>query len=1277
MKRTTHGVVVNFASFVCAVIFLCGSFLSGTDAQAQSAPQTLFTSQLPSSPNLFSSFRYELGMKFRSTKPGKITALRFYKSASDTSTHIGRLWSATGAQLASVTFTGESTSGWQQKALTTPINIAANTTYVVSVNVGTPSGSFYPRTLNGLATAVTNGDLQSVVGGNGVYGAVGSFPISSNLNTNYFRDVVFVANAAPTIAKVSGDNQTAAAGSPLTNALVVQVRNGSNVPVSGAAVTFAVTGGGGTVAPTAAVTDVNGNASTVLTLGSAVGTNTVSVSASATGTGSVTFTATGTVASVIGQQVFSTQVPASPDATDGVSYELGMKFRTTRSGRISALRYWKAPSESGARIGHIWDSSGTLLGSVTFTGETASGWQQQALTTPISIVANTTYIVSVNVVSHFAITGSSLATSIVNGDLSTVADGANGVYGSSGTFPTNSFQNSNYFRDVVFIADAGVSTIAKVSGDNQSAVAGALLPNPLVVQVRNSSNVAISGASISFAVIAGGGVLTTTSAVTDASGNASTTFRLGSTAGVNSVTATASGIGSVTFAATGTSSVSTQQIFTTQVPALLDANDGVSYELGMKFRSTRSGKISALRYWKAPSDGGVHVGRIWDSAGTLVASVTFTGETASGWQQQAFLTPISIAASTTYMVSVNINTNYAFSSSGLATSVVNGDLSTVADGANGAYGNSGIFPTNSFQNSNYFRDIVFTPDAGVSTISKVSGDSQTGLPGGALASPLVVQVNDANNIPRAGVTVTFAVTSGGGTVSPVSVVTGANGRASTNLTLGATAGVNIVSATAAGIGSVTFSAIGGANAIMLENQKAGTSAWRINNYGIADISGYASALSVPRGGSLPIKVSVAAAGTYTIDVYRIGYYGGTGGRLMASSGNLSGVTQAICPVTDAVTHLVQCSWNTSYTLAVGVDWTTGLYLAKLKLASTGKESPIFFVVRDDASTSQILFQSAFTTSAAYNSYGGYSLYQYSSIASQRAFKVSFDRPTTELQEYSNHLRYEYNMIRWLESQGYDVSYVTNLDIHTTPSLLAQHKVFLDAGHDEYWSLEMRNAVESARDSGMHLAFFSANTAYWRVRFEPSNSGVANRVMVCYKSTDVPDPIAPTYRFRDAPNNRPENALLGVMYIGDTNDLSGFDFVVSNASDPYYANTGLNNGDKLIGLVGYEWDAIVNNGFTPSGVVTLGSSVVTPNGAIAPGIPVTATQISNAVRYTAPSGAKVFSTGSIQWVWGLDDDHGLPYFVSPRVDTRAQQIFVNVLGGMGVRPTTPKPGLVIP
>jgi hypothetical protein len=129
--------------------------------------------------------------------------------------------------------------------------------------------------------------------------------------------------------------------------------------------------------------------------------------------------------------------------------------------------------------------------------------------------------------------------------------------------------------------------------------------------------------------------------------------------------------------------------------------------------------------------------------------------------------------------------------------------------------------------------------------------------------------------------------------------------------------------------------------------------------------------------------------------------------------------------------------------------------------------------------------------------------------------------------------------------------------------------------------------------------------------------------------------------------------------------------VSNASDPYYANTGLQNGDVLTGLVGYEWDGLLNNGLTPSGLVVLSQSSVPATS----GVPVPAgtnTTISTAVRYTAASGAKVFSTGSIQWVWGLDS-YGV---TNSRVDTRARQIAVNVFADMGAKPQTPSSGIVV-
>ncbi|MEO8631146.1 MAG: N,N-dimethylformamidase beta subunit family domain-containing protein, partial [Betaproteobacteria bacterium] len=440
------------------------------------------------------------------------------------------------------------------------------------------------------------------------------------------------------------------------------------------------------------------------------------------------------------------------------------------------------------------------------------------------------------------------------------------------------------------------------------------------------------------------------------------------------------------------------------------------------------------------------------------------------------------------------------------------------------------------------------------------------------------------------------------------------------------------------------------------------------------------ATSINVGGSLPMKVTLAQAGQYRIDVYRLGYYAGTGGRLMGSFGPFAGVKQTACGVTDSATLLIECKWNTSFTLAIGSTWTSGLYVANLTAAASGKQSQIWFVVRDDSSHADLLFQSSFNTFLAYNNYGDgerHSVYEYNSTNGQRAFKVSFDRPFGEITDDPDNansmVRYERNMARWLESQSYDVTYISTVDTHANPATLLQHKTYLSVGHDEYWSLEMRNAVEHARDVGVNLGFFSANSAYWRVRFEPSSTGDANRVMVCYKDATARDPVAPTYLWRGPENNRPENALLGVMYVGDDVYSNGYDFVVANSADPYYRNTGLTNGTAVSTLVGYEWDAVVNNGFSPPGLVVLSNSPTVAS-TIGPGVPPgTNASISNAVRYTAASGAKVFSTGSIQFVWGLDADG----VYQAQVDSRIRQFIINVLADLGARPLTPDDGMIVP
>lgn len=151
-----------------------------------------------------------------------------------------------------------------------------------------------------------------------------------------------------------------------------------------------------------------------------------------------------------GNTVFTTQTPNYPDSTDNTAYELGVKFQTTQSGHITAVRFYKAEDETGSHTGRIWDSSGNPLGSVVFTNETQYGWQQATLATPVPVSADTTYVVSVNVNSFYVSTPNGLATAVTNGPLQTVADGANGVLNmTSGAFPSVSYQNSNYFRDVV------------------------------------------------------------------------------------------------------------------------------------------------------------------------------------------------------------------------------------------------------------------------------------------------------------------------------------------------------------------------------------------------------------------------------------------------------------------------------------------------------------------------------------------------------------------------------------------------------------------------------------------------------------------------------------------------------------------------------------------------------------------------------------------------------------------------------------------------------------
>ena len=485
------------------------------------------------------------------------------------------------------------------------------------------------------------------------------------------------------------------------------------------------------------------------------------------------------------------------------------------------------------------------------------------------------------------------------------------------------------------------------------------------------------------------------------------------------------------------------------------------------------------------------------------------------------------------------------------------------------------------------------------------------------------------------------------------------------------------------------------NVIQQENALQGTAGWKIPADEIAttQIQAYTSATSVQPGQKLTFYVSTQVDGTpYSIGIYRLGWYTGLGGRLKLLLAHQTGHAQGYYD--DVLHRLVDCSscyvnkqlglieanWQPSYTLTVPADWVTGVYLAKFADAN-GMQTYVSFTVRGN-DHSAYLFVVSDTTYEAYNLWGGYSLYGIDSASASvasgsednstiKAVKVSFDRPYMKGYGPWQVLGFDLDAIHWMEHQGYDLSYISNVDLHEHPQQLLQHRVYLSVGHDEYWTKEMYDGVEYARDHGVSLGFFGANEIYWQMRFEPDSAGVSDRVIVCYKvgTTDgdlANDPFyrkdnsRVTSRWRDPVVNRPENALVGIMYSAFTHKQLGFPWKVSSqANSPLLSGTGLLPGQQYgCSLVGYEWDRVSNNGLTPRGIQVIGASGTVSD----VGVP----DASNTVYYIAPSGAMVFAAGSIYWTAALDNYRLLmdPHCnVQQRVVPGMQKLMANVMDAL--------------
>ena len=548
--------------------------------------------------------------------------------------------------------------------------------------------------------------------------------------------------------------------------------------------------------------------------------------------------------------------------------------------------------------------------------------------------------------------------------------------------------------------------------------------------------------------------------------------------------------------------------------------------------------------------------------------------------------------------------------------------------------------------------------------------------------------------------------------------------------------------------------------------------WDINGPGDPSIQGFGDDISVAPGETIRFKIRTDSD-EYRIDVYRMGWYGGMGARrvdtiepsvalpqaqpeclrgdvpVLAAGG---GTETAEAPLFDCGNWAVSASW------LAPADATSGIYFARLvredpevpgrrgndefrprSIPRTGEDSlwdapgyravmanplreprasHIYFVVRDDDGASDLLFQTSDMTWQAYNRYGGHSVYGRLHPEGlrlhggpPRAYKVSYNRPfeTRYYRAVNVVFNSEYPMVRWVERNGYDVSYTSGVDTHRRGEELLEHRVFMSVGHDEYWTGTQRRNVEAARDAGIHLAFFSSNEVYWKVRWEGSidDSKEPYRTFVTYKDSQDHrrlDPVEWTGEFRDHRSINPEgawpeNALTGTLFTVNAwrNDplIAGSEF----ARLRFWRNTDvarLEPGERFVsikGLLGHEWDSDIDNGHRPPGLFRVSAGTfdnvlycVHPGRGCETG-----TATHSAVMYRHPSGALVFGAGTLQWPWGLDAHHDTETGVPPErqngLDTRVgvdpngpdrniQQATLNLFADMGVQPATVEPDLVV-
>lgn len=467
------------------------------------------------------------------------------------------------------------------------------------------------------------------------------------------------------------------------------------------------------------------------------------------------------------------------------------------------------------------------------------------------------------------------------------------------------------------------------------------------------------------------------------------------------------------------------------------------------------------------------------------------------------------------------------------------------------------------------------------------------------------------------------------------------------------------------------------NVITRENSIEGTTDWQLtrvridaSEYRTKLIEGYCSHQSIGVGEKLSIFVSTDPQCDYTIDIYRMGWYGGKGARHMRHIGPLKGIVQSVPEVTDLPEQLRECKWETSAEIIIPADWVSGVYLGKLKTIPTSPEMPywesyIIFIVRDDR-PADILFQCSDNSWQAYNRWPeNESLYTHPEGAHIPGVSVSFNRPYGMYCQIFEHplsigsgefLLWEYPLCFWLEEHGYDVTYGSNKD-SLDVNFIQRCKAFLSVGHDEYWDAGQYKAVKEAIDGGVNILWLCGNSVFMVSPFSADAAGNRNRRLTRMGSYGElrPEELASySQLFGDLTMAGPdEREIMGVRSVVPFN--GGGDWICTNPEHWIFAGTEMKKGDGIPGLVGWEHHG--DPDFSKPGMEILAEGLIWAGGDV-PGR-------YSSVIFNGPKNNFVFNASTIFWSQGLGQPPGhiLPWSHWSRPhgpDARVQQITHNLL-----------------